>query len=51
MIQIPTNTALLRQILVAFIRNEVLKTGLARVVVGLSGGVDSALSAMLAAEA
>ncbi|HEX6769172.1 MAG TPA: NAD(+) synthetase, partial [Candidatus Binatia bacterium] len=51
MIQIPTNTALLRQILVAFIRNEVLKTGLARVVVGLSGGVDSALSAMLAADA
>ena len=49
--QIPTNTRLLRQILVAFIRNEVLKTGLARVVVGLSGGVDSALSAMLAAEA
>ncbi len=51
MMQIPTNTALLRQILVAFIRNEVLKTGLSRVVVGLSGGVDSALSAMLAAEA
>ena len=51
MIQIPTNTALLRQILVAFIRNEVLKTGLAGVVVGLSGGVDSALSAMLAVEA
>ena len=51
MIQIPTNTALLRQILVAFIRNEVHKTGLVRVVVGLSGGVDSALSAMLAAEA
>ncbi|MGZ8497490.1 MAG: NAD+ synthase, partial [Candidatus Binatia bacterium] len=51
MIQIPTNTVLLRQILVAFIRNEVRKTGLARVVVGLSGGVDSALSAMLAAEA
>jgi NAD+ synthase len=51
MIQIPTNTALLRQILVAFIRNEVLKTGLVRVVVGLSGGVDSALSVMLAVEA
>ncbi len=51
MTHIPTNTALLRQILVAFIRNEVRKTGLARVVVGLSGGVDSALSAMLAAEA
>ena len=51
MTHLPTNTALLRQILVAFIRNEVRKTGLARVVVGLSGGVDSALSAMLAAEA
>jgi NH3-dependent NAD+ synthetase len=41
MIQIPTNTKLLRAILVAFIRNEVEKTGLKRVVVGLSGGVDS----------
>ena len=51
MIQIPTNAPLLRQILVGFIRNEVLKTGLERIVVGLSGGVDSALSAMLAAEA
>ena len=51
MIQIPTNTTLLREILVAFIRNEVHKTGLKRVVVGLSGGVDSSLSAMLAAEA
>ena len=51
MTPIPTNAPLLRQILVAFIRNEVRKTGLARVVVGLSGGVDSALSAMLAAEA
>jgi NAD+ synthase len=50
-IQIPTNTKLLREILVAFIRNEVEKTGLKRVVVGLSGGVDSSLSAMLAAEA
>jgi NAD+ synthase len=50
-VQIPTNTALLRSILVGFVRNEVEKTGLKRVVVGLSGGVDSALSAMLAAEA
>src|SRR3970282_328709 len=51
MSQIPTNTTLLREILTAFIRNEVHKTGLTRAVIGLSGGVDSALSAMLAAEA
>src|SRR3989304_1613358 len=51
MIQIPTNVTLLRQILVSFIRNEVEKVGVHRVVVGLSGGVDSGLSAMLAAEA
>ncbi len=51
MIQIPVNTTLLRRILVAFVRNEVEKTGIRRVVVGLSGGVDSSLSALLAAEA
>jgi len=51
MAQIPTNVTLLRQILVSFIRNEVEKVGVHRVVVGLSGGVDSALSAMLAVEA
>ncbi|MBI2989256.1 MAG: NAD+ synthase, partial [Deltaproteobacteria bacterium] len=51
MIQIPTNVTLLRRILVSFIRNEVEKVGVHRVVIGLSGGVDSALSAMLAAEA
>lgn len=51
MIQIPTNVTLLRKILVSFIRNEVEKVGVHRVVVGISGGVDSSLSAMLAAEA
>lgn len=51
MVVIPTNPTLLRAILTGFIRNEVHKTGLMRVVVGLSGGVDSALSAVLAAEA
>ena len=40
-----------RRVLVGFIRNEVTKTGLDRGVIGLSGGVDSALSAALAAEA
>ncbi len=49
--EIPVNAELLRKILVAFIRNEVEKVGVRRVVLGLSGGVDSSLSAMLAAEA
>lgn len=48
---LPTNPPLLRRILTAFIANEVRKVGVERVVVGLSGGVDSALSAALAAEA
>ena len=47
----PTNPPLVRRILKAFIANEVRKVGVERVVVGLSGGVDSAVSAMLAAEA
>ncbi len=49
--RIPCNTALLRKILVAFIRDEVRKVGVGRVVLGLSGGVDSGLAAFLAAEA
>src|SRR5713101_5196890 len=48
---IPTNPPLVRRILTAFIANEVRKVGVERVVVGLSGGVDSALSAFLAAAA
>src|SRR5437762_8086176 len=49
--RIPTNPPLLQRILTAFIANEVRKVGVERVVVGLSGGVDSAVSAMLAAQA
>jgi NAD+ synthase len=45
------NTELLRRILVGFIREEVRKIGLQRAVLGLSGGIDSALVAYLAAEA
>lgn len=48
---IPTNPELLRRVLTAFIANEVRKVGVDRVVVGLSGGVDSAVSAVLAAAA
>ncbi|HEX8220720.1 MAG TPA: NAD+ synthase [Chloroflexia bacterium] len=42
---------LTRRLLVDFIRQEVRKFGFNRVVLGLSGGIDSALSATLAAEA
>lgn len=42
---------LVEQVLHAFIVNEVRKQGFERVVVGLSGGIDSALSCMLAAKA
>jgi NAD+ synthase len=45
------NAELVRRILVGFIRNEVRKVGFERVVLGLSGGVDSSLVATLAAEA
>jgi NAD+ synthase len=42
---------LVRKMLVAFLRDETLKTGATRVVLGVSGGIDSAVVAALAAEA
>jgi NAD+ synthase len=45
------NPELVKGILIGFIRNEVRKVGFERVVLGLSGGVDSSLVATLAAEA
>ncbi len=45
------NTELLRKLLVGFVRDEVLKVGITEVVLGLSGGIDSALVAFIAAEA
>ena len=42
---------LTRRLLIEFIRNETRKFGFERVVLGLSGGIDSALSATLATEA
>ncbi len=45
------NTALARTILVRFLRDAITKVGFERAVVGLSGGIDSALVAYLTAEA
>jgi NAD+ synthase len=45
------NTDLARKIIVGFIRDAVTKVGFSKAVIGLSGGIDSALSAFLAAEA
>jgi len=42
---------LVRKMLVGFLREETLKTGAKRLVLGVSGGVDSAVVAALAAEA
>lgn len=46
-----SNTALLQSVLTAFLHDAVHKVGMHRVVIGLSGGVDSALVAYLAVEA
>lgn len=43
--------ALVRRMLVAFLRDEAAKSGHKRVVLGLSGGIDSAAVAAIAAEA
>ncbi len=45
------NTDLARKILTGFIRTEITRVGFTRAVIGLSGGVDSALACALAAEA
>lgn len=45
------NTDLARKILVSFIQDAVTKIGYHKVVLGLSGGIDSALAAFLAVEA
>jgi NAD+ synthase len=45
------NPDIARRMLVGFIRDEIYKVGMKRCVLGLSGGIDSALSAYLSAEA
>jgi NAD+ synthase len=49
--RIAINVALAEQILVGFIRDQINKAGLSRAVLGLSGGIDSAVSAYLSARA
>jgi len=51
MTDLTINTPLVRRILTDFIHSEITRVGLQRALVGLSGGVDSALSCYLAAEA
>ena len=50
-IDLSINPELVRHILTRFIRSEITRTGITRAVLGLSGGIDSALVAYLAVEA
>ncbi len=50
-IDLSINADVARQILTGFIKSEVTRAGFSRAVVGLSGGIDSALSCALAVEA
>lgn len=50
-IDLQINTELAKTILVGFIKSETSRVGYSKVVIGLSGGIDSALACTLAAEA
>lgn len=50
-IDLTIDTGLVRKILTGFIHSEVTRAGFKRAVIGLSGGIDSALSCYLSAEA
>jgi NAD+ synthase len=50
-INLTINTDLAQEILTGFIKSEITRVGLSRAVIGLSGGLDSALSCTLAVEA
>ena len=50
-INLSINTDLARNILTGFIRSEITRIGMSRALIGLSGGIDSALSCALAVEA
>ncbi len=50
-INLSINTDLAREILSGFIKSEITRIGMLRAVIGLSGGIDSALSLALAVDA
>ncbi len=50
-INLEINTTLVRKLLTRFIHSEITRVGLNRAVINLSGGIDSAIVAYLAAEA
>lgn len=50
-VDLTINTDLARKILTGFIRSEITRMGFSHAVINLSGGIDSALSCFLAAEA
>ncbi|PIZ26042.1 MAG: NAD(+) synthetase, partial [Chloroflexi bacterium CG_4_10_14_0_8_um_filter_57_5] len=50
-IDLSINTTLVRNLLVRFVKTEISRAGFSRAVVNLSGGLDSAVSIILAAEA
>lgn len=49
--QLELDTSAVAELLTGFVRDEIRRTGLSRAVIGLSGGVDSAVSAFLTAAA
>lgn len=50
-VSLAINTDLAHKILTGFIKSEITRVGFSRAVIGLSGGIDSALACVLAAEA
>lgn len=49
LVELELDARLVTDLLVGFVRNEVRKVGVGKIVLGLSGGIDSAIAAFLAA--